>query len=65
MTVVVPVCIQEVNPVYKLFSITWITADALASLDELFCDLDGEDELCRSKDDDSLEPTIQPPPINY
>ena len=57
-----PVCTQEVNPVYILFSITRITADALASLDELFCDLGGEVEQCRSKDD-SIEPTIQP--INY
>jgi hypothetical protein len=60
--VVVPVCTQEVNPVYILFSITRITADASASSDKLFCDLGREDEQCQSKDD-SIEPTIQP--INY
>jgi hypothetical protein len=58
----VPVCTQELNPVYILFSITPITVDASASLDKLFCDLGGEDEQCQSKDD-SLEPTILP--INY
>jgi hypothetical protein len=56
---VVPLCTQEVNHVYILFSITQIIANTLASLDKLFCDLGREDEQCRSKDD-SLEPTIQP-----
>jgi hypothetical protein len=40
--VLVSVCTtQEVNHVYILFSITQITANASASLDEHFCDQEG------------------------